>query len=331
MHAVIWPFFSQLDRMTGKFRLKTCADMQWCMFAASKLRERGCSVGIVTPHQQQCLDELPGCAIPFKHVLENRVRRLHWPMDFVQELKADLYICVHETMAVPIRAAHPGAKIFQFCPSFPDASPWKQDFPMYNAAWNAADLVIGYSALSLNYVRKHSWTRQQVCSMAYDADVLPEFSGGPRDIDLLFIARASATNYTHHVEFMKAVKSFPYRVMYVDVTNYMRANKLVPEEQLFSKQSQEAFYDLLRRSKHVVCLRDDLYGGFSVRQAIRSGAFPLLLDTPCYRELLGNSWPWFVRLESLAGDILRAFGQKHPVTIADESYQAGWKALEKHL
>lgn len=339
MKFLIWPFYGQQDKLTNKFKLVTCADMQWCRFIQSKLLALGHNVTFITPLEKQCADPLPEQRIAINMPTCNRERRLWWPHTAVYAASnSDVVLCMHDTAGYKLKQLTK-ARVVQFLPAFMDAAPWCQDLHLFKAAWEHADLCVTYGVQAAYTARCHG-LNPVVWGQAYDDREYPQvpMQSGTRDIDLLFVCRASATNYTFHKEFIDAVPKGK-RVIYVDVTNYMRQQKLVPEDQLFVKSTQAAFHDLLLRSKYAVSLRDDDYGGFSIRQAVRCGAYPVLLETEAYKSMAGVDWPLFCSIAGLKDDLHFAL-ETTPThsqeavlisNVAKESYQQGWLRAKEDL
>jgi hypothetical protein len=342
MRVLIWPFFGQQDKRTNKFLLRTCGDMQISKFFSEQLTKAGHRTVIIVPESSQTDDLYPFNSDPFPIRIHpnNMLQRLDFCLESIDVVKKfDLLIAHHETIAIAARHVDPKLKIISHCLANPGAEPWPKMRPLFECAWECSDLTAFQNSICSQYATNDATA---VWPFAYDDrdfdDRHPE-----RDIDILFLMRASATNYTHHIEFMEAIEGTKLKVMYADTTNYMAQNGLVPEDQIFKKQSQQDWFDLLYRSKIFVSLRADPYGGLSVRQALRAGSFPLVLRTAAYRELLGQDWPWFI--PSLAPSTIRSTidkvfegglwrdvpSDKIRNRVDRESYQAGWRIAKRDI
>lgn len=325
MKVSFLPFFSMQDKRTGKFLYhKEGACTQFAFFADRVQSELGWATRVLLPDPRLCVDyhaislRFPQSDVTVGYVpLDNRVQRMHWDTKLLLEATdgADVAVCQHEFLAIPLRVLRPKLRIVQWC--IVDPVPR----PLFDAAWDAADLV----------VHKYPAGVGSVWPMAYDEAKYPQLpvGAGERTIDVLFLPRCSADNCTHHLEAVEAgVKYF------TDPTHYLKTH---PEGE--GLEYVDRYSTALRSAKVVVSLREDAYGGVAIREAVRCGCVPVLLCTEAHERLAGSDWPLFVdRPEPtlIAETVCRALQANVGCVemqrrVAQESYQASWETVKRDL
>jgi hypothetical protein len=207
--------------------------------------------------------------------------------------------------------------------------PWAWFGPLLEACWTSVDLIVAQSQTLLDYIQGYCASQGMLAHMrpmscwplAFDESRLQVPAIQPkRDIDLLFVMRASESNYTHHVEFLDALRilrkgNWAGTVAFTDPTRYLTKNNLLtwqhgPWEILADSRSQEAYVRMLYRSKAVIALVSGMHGGMSIREAIYAGACPIALRVSGYEKLLEPEWPYYAESlspEAIAYTIQRAF------------------------
>lgn len=331
MKYAIWPFYSQHDKITGHTVLKTCGATRHMEFIAKNLVKLGHTVVVAVPadapdwpdHFTECI------RIPLKVPVSNAIQRVHWNTTDICRVfdGADIAICNHEYMAIPVRAMFPSMHIVQMCATEP--------FPldMFWSAWRRADLIVVHSEAMKRHFAS-SLNNVSIWPMTYDEDRLV----GPdriRYIDILFVQRCSSTNYTCHEQFLEVLPELPgtMNVAFTDVTRYLRT--LRPELQYTAD-----YVTALKSSKVAIALNDDHFGGQAIREAIVCGCVPLVRDASCYRELCGFDWPHIVKydLSNLRDAIIRAVASSKitdcsiPLRNAQsQSYQKCWPKIKEDL
>ena len=320
MRAVFWPFFSQQDKRTGRVLTETCGDYKMCSWMAERLRIAGWDANVVTPDDVH---------VPSDNVAQRL--QFHAPDARKAFADADVAIVHHDHMGFPLRQMFPELKIVQGCHVDP-FEPWPQFAPLMKMAWDAADLV---TVLSPS-MRVDTKTRVSCWPMAFDEQLFAE-TDELKTIDVLFVNRASATNYTRHVEFLRQIDP-DWRVLFTDPTRYMEHAGLVPVSQLLRDKTHGYRY-ALKASKVFVALNDNGHGGLSAREAIVSGCCPVALRCPGYERLLGEDWPYFVpSLDEIRETVNHALRDGWPANKSAvqaaaraESYQSTWPTVVRDL
>lgn len=325
MRALIYPFYSQQDKATGR-HLPTCGNVKQMAFIARKLTEIGWKVRVPVPHTLP--RSFPTAAEWRVYVpSNNRAQRLHWDTKELEELGegCDLAVCCHEFMSIPLRALFPKLKLVQMCSVEVDSS-------LFLEAWKCADLVVFQHESAR---RGWSLPKSTAWTMAYDSEQLPQLRGGDRPIDVCFVQRASASNYSHHLEFMEAAKGRPWSVVYADPTKYLRAQH---PELVYVTDPVSGYYYTLRRSKVAVSLCSDGFASQSIREAVRMGCAPVLLFTEASKALAGPNWIGYCSEspDSIREAVEKALGAggppQHAVdAVASQSYQAAWLRIQSDL
>jgi len=315
------PFFSQQDKQSGKFLLHSCVATKHIMFMARKIHEElGWKIRLLVPPLKDCqtLPDWDGTGDMFDvHEApippENMAQRLEWyPHRWSTLFKdVDILFTSHELIGWAIKGAYPKMKVVQQHNLSPETAwPWMR--PLFDLNYSAVDLLTCLSPTMQRFICKESLRSERVrlWPFAWNVQQLkdPTWStkwGVHRDIDLLFVLRGSGTNYSHHVEFITALKvlretGWQGKVYFPDQTRYLTENKLL--EGIDNVYVQEgtnknlgAYTQLLRRSKAVIGLCDNGFGGESIREAIACGAFPILFNCDGYTDLVGNDWPGLLR------------------------------------
>lgn len=339
MRVALFPFHSQKDKRSGAVQTTTCGSTKQASFVARKLREAGhsvaalCANGYFNSMFEDCH------RVPAFVPSDNYQYRHHWDWRELMDTAsgADAAICWHEHLAIPLRAMFPELRIFQLCAVKPDPS------DMFLAAWRRATKVVVQTETMSRTVQAMmhpvGMANVLVWPMCWDEErigrgCVPRHS---RDIDVLFVQRCSATNYTHHKEFLAAMPQMQHlRVAFVDVTRYLRKER--PDLEYVEP---EGYLDALQRSKVAIALNDDGFGGQAIREAIACGCLPVVKHAECYFELCGGSWPFVVwsdfgNLANVIGEAVAAANANFvcgaPLRNAlAQSYQRTWPTIAEDL
>lgn len=309
--VVCHPFYSQQDKVTGEF-LPTCNNVKMMKYTQDRLRQDGYGVSMVGS------EGLPRA---------NAVQRVHWD---AQKLRmhyedADLALCNHEYMAIPLRAMFPKLKVVQYM----FISPWSE-LPVFRAAWDCADLVVTQSEIGRVAVAEHTATPVRVWPTNFDDSWCADSGPEGRDVDVFFAMRSSVSNYTHHVEFIGALPLMKdLRVQFADPTRYL-------EREHPDLRRAECYRDVMKRSRVVVAMNDNLYGGATIREAVTCGCIPVVLDAPCYRHLVGSGYqglvPQPVTPDGIASAVRRVLMNPPDTSAmkriaAEETFAAGYERV----
>lgn len=334
MKVLLYPFFSQQDKVARRFRLDSDSGVKLYAYMAKRMAECGWKPTFVLPSASMCIgeDALDLRKIPRLRVIDmaidNLDRRLQWNPNLLRIACSDidLVLTQHEFLAYPLRCIMPKLKIVMECGIRPKTA-WPQTEELFPLAWRAAD-AIHFNSRTLADEVAHP--RKFVWQFAYDDSV--EFPVSIRGIDVLFNSRCSATNYTHHREFLAAFADSKLRIYFTDPTQYLKTQKLWPSELL----SQGEYRKVLSKSKVVVGLTDNGYGGYAFREAIAAGCTPVALDVPEYRELLGESWPYYCTLHNVREVVERALANSVPLDEVQRrnssgAYSNAWKQARSDL
>jgi hypothetical protein len=377
---VIQPFCSQQDKATQSFLLEADVTCQLSRFLAESLADEGANVCLILPEGSQAVYpdwtqnfEIMAFLVP----TSNKDRRLEFNPTWMRSAlqRSDLFITHNELVAFKARqVSEPGLKIVHFNHILPIGE-WGWIEPLQLASWAAADLVVfmapdlerfarGRFRDGIARCRKLNTT---VWPMVFDERVIlsrdATVMGG---IDLLFVQRCSVSNYTHHREFIDALKilrsdyAWGGRVVFTDPTHYLELHE---SDEIgvgrFSElgiefahcETRQSYHALLRDTQVAVAMMtEDLHGGVAIREAIAAGCTPVLLDEPCYRTMLGphaGEWPFFVPpnmepretadvlYQAATNDLHRessvtyAFGGIRR-RIEHESFQRAWAGRARH-
>lgn len=258
MKVLLWPFYSQQDKATGK-HLATCGNVRQCAFLSE---------------QMDCITVIPDTWTehPFKGKVlrsyipsSNPLQRLHWDTRLVENCAGvDLVICNHEYMAIPLRTAFPNVRIIQMCSVVPDNA-------LFAEAWRCADLVVAQNEVAAMEFRKLTNKPVSAWQMSFDERRFPQVTGGHRPIDVIFVQRCSSTNYSHHLEFLEAIEGTAWRVVFTDPTGWMRQQR--PDLEYIDPVS--GYKRALLQSKVAVSFCDYGYASQSIREAVRCGCVPV--------------------------------------------------------
>lgn len=342
MKVIFYPFFSQQDKRTGKFLLESDSGVKLYAYMAERMAADGCDVQFVFPDGRQCCgygDELAyrlrkagveRHVIPYRLAVDNLDRRLQWEPSWLRSLGCDLLFTQHEFLAYPLRCLLPDQRVVMECGIRPGTA-WPQTAELFPMAWRSADLVHCNSAVLAKDVS--SFAETVVWQFSYEDSVAVARIGGVKDVDVLFNARCSATNYSHHEEFLRAFSGSKLVVRVTDPTRYLGSE---------SALDRGSYVDLLHRSRVVVGLTDNGYGGHAFVEAVAAGACPVALKAPEYEELLTESWPYYCDLGNIAETVRRALlGRWAAVStkvvrrvqenVAARSYSAAWKKAKHDL
>lgn len=328
MKVVIQPFCSQQDKVSRQFLLNSDVTMDISRFLAEQLAATGADVRFILPHPSRCSGQYPEWMSAFKVFIhqgissDNKLRRLSFDATEMQGMLkgVDLFITHNELTTYKVRQLVGNkTKIIHFNHLMP-LGDWAWMEPLQQASWAAADLVVFLAGNLLRFasqsVRKSMSVtladlKFTVWPMVYDhRPICFREPSWPGKVDLLFVQRCSSSNYTHHLEFIEAVRhlrvgGWTGRVVFTDPTGYLEHHgreEYAPSESLKLEfahcVTRGDYYALLGDSKIAVAMMtDDLHGGVAIREAIASGCIPVLLDQPSYHEMLrpyDTSWPWFV-------------------------------------
>jgi hypothetical protein len=335
------PFYSQQDKQTGKFLLHSCVATKHIMFMAHKIHEElGWKIRLLVPQLKDCqtlpawdgtgdMLDIHEVAIP----AENMAQRLEWyPHRWPTLFKdVDILFTSHELIGWAIKGAYPKMKVIQHHNLSPETAwPWMS--PLFDMNYEKADVITCLSPSMRQRIRDHlakqrdfekaidgvqlwpfAWNIQQL----HDPIQSQNWAPPERDIDLLFVLRGSSTNYSHHVEFIAALKvlreiGWQGKVYFPDQTRYLTENKLLEGiENVYVQEGTNknlgAYTRLLRRSKAVIGLCDNGFGGESIREAIACGAFPILLNCDGYKDLVDKDWPGL--LSNMGAEYMAGFIQ----------------------
>lgn len=378
MRVVIQPFMSQQSKQSGKFLIESEVTTQISRFIASMLRHEGHQVFFILPNVYDCEGGYPDWLSMFPVISRtvpsvNKNQRLNFDAAMMHAVlnKADLFITHNELVAWKARQiVGDKVKIIHFNHLMPIGD-WKWMEPVQVASWSSADLSV-FLAPNLERVARirasmkgYENLNMQVWPLVYDANMIKERAvQDSADVDILFVQRCSASNYTYHKEFISAVQvlrhGYDYhgRIMFTDPTRYLEMNEIlesplgvhIPELdiQYAHAASREEYFKLLNRSKVAVAMMTkDLHGGVAIREAIATGCLPVVLDEPCYNQMLHpyqTDWPYMVRqpirtleFATLLYDILQkqvlwessrdlwTVHQKIRAKVLQESYQRAWE------
>lgn len=333
MRVTIYPFCGQQDKEKGLFRLESDSSFRMLQFVAGKMvDELGWWPTTVLPPPGMCVDR-PTIRGGFRYAsmpIDNLHRRLHWtPEEWMD--RSDMAILGHELMAFPLRCVRPELKIVAECGLTPTTA-WPQTAPLFPLAWQSSDLVYTFSEGTAAEIKA---PRVSVWNACFDERNLRPSK--TKDIDVLFNQRASATGYSNHKEFVRQMDGTNLRVVMTDPTGYLRKTGEAPSSWLLPPLSTAEYYDLLGRSRVVVGLTTNAYGGAAFREAICSGAVPVALKQPGYIELLGPHWAWYVDDPDTLAEIIDEAGRYGYVSddVLERaracSYQAVWPKIRRDL
>lgn len=318
MQVILWPFCSQQDKQRGKFLLDSDTGVKQYRFVAEQLIAEGHGVTLVLPTgadtRLPCL-----CRVRRQRdvPLSNADRRVHWDTECIRRVcsGADLLVTQHETLPIPVKEMFPklpvavefGMKLGTTTGGLYTAADY-----LVKLTLEVADKVLCLGPQLLFEAGKHTWPNKcHLWQMGFDERSI---ENATKDIDVVFPARCSANGYTNHKVFLEATEGMNRHVC--DPTNFLDAS--MP---LF----QTAYYRVLARSRVVVGLTNNGYGGFSFQEAIASGCVPVALRS--YSWLLGEDWPFYCELnaESVRECINRALLYRGALPEVHSSYQEAWR------
>lgn len=318
MKLVVYPFPSQQDKTTGQFILDTCGTCKMLAWLVDRVQEElGWECVVVLPKS--------ATAHPFKckvrtvnMLANNRHLRVDWNLHQLRKCfyDADMALLNHETLATPLRALFPKLKIVQQCLIAPEP------LELFLSAWKSADMTVVHGEFAKRYVAMYNIDAKSWL-MGYDATkTLPLME---RDIDVLYATRSSCTNYTHHLEFLQANLS-ELRVAYADPTKYLQLTHPGTREYV----AREAYATALRRTKVAVFLHAGWFS-FALREAIAAGCTPVVLDHPCFDELLGAQYPHRTAPANIEETVRKALAEPIRVDATRESFQSAWLTVKTDL
>lgn len=334
MRVALNPFYSQQNKVMGRFLLGSCGATKMLKFIAEKLRAQGHGVDFFAPDPAKVMTtdwadfsqwarrwgvELHLLNIP----INNPEQRVHFDANkMAQVLRNDnLVINWHEFHAFPIRALFPRMKIIHYNGPFCD-EPWAWMAPQFFVNWTAPDLLVGHNEGMLLHMyenlrerlgREYKGPRMSIWPMAFRAETVDEVDANPlvdgnRDIDLLFIQRSSVTNYTHHWEFLDALKilrshGWNGKVATTDPTSYLRSEggpafyeKEYGLELIDPPKTDAEYARLLFRCRAMFLLNPN--SDLAFREALYAGVCPIVGDLKAFRDVLGD-WPYRVPVSDM--------------------------------
>lgn len=333
MRVGIFGLYSMIDRRTGVRDFQEGGAARICQFLAAKLLDEGYKVTLAVPHNSENVRT----DADIVHVLQPATTAeavIHWDVRDIKAVFANcgVALCIHNTMPLPVRRIFPEVKIIHalICTTHD---------PIIRAAMDSADLVAAQCPAVADLVRKQ--TDNPVTSWRLGFDERRHRDMRPlRDIDVFFVHRASATNYTHHREFIFAHRQHlqGLKVVYADPTGYLRS--MAGE---FCEYMEPGEYiSTLYRSKVVVSLHNSDYGGESLREAVYAGCVPVVCPGPGSEEFLGKDWPFRCQFPISAvslGRAVRAALEVAPDAINPQiweraksySYSEAWPDIREDL
>lgn len=316
------PFFSQQDKATGKFLLASCVATKHCMYLADKItKELGWGVRLIVPQFNNVQSWPEGLNGLFERNFmiyqapippDNFAQRLEWYPHKWHEIigSCDILYTSHELIGWAMKGWRPDLKLVQMHYLTPGTAwPWMN--PLFQLNYRAADRLVCLSETMRTNIERDLRDNSKgpyppVNTWPFSCNTERLAMGKPpeRDIDLLFVLRGSSTNYSHHTEFFQALdilreRGWDKTVGFTDYTHYLQTSGYFDGtrgkiEVLKNPQDQNAYINFLYRSKAVIGLCDNGYGGESIREAVYCGAFPILLDCLGYQWLVGRHWPGLV-------------------------------------
>lgn len=341
MRVLLYPFYSQQDKRTGKFLLASDSGFRAYSYIGRQMLAEGWEPVMLVPPAEQCADcpFLPYRIVQFPYELcsDNLLRRLQWNPDWLAGLDYDLVLTTHEFIAYPLRCLKPGLRIVMECGIRPSTA-WPETAALFPLARVAADAVHFNSQLLADEC-EHS-RRKFVWPFGYEER---PHKVCKRTIDVVFPARTSSTEYSNHRLFVLALGGTDLAVVMTDPTSYLRSNPgKAPDGWVPPHPLLRADYDdLLDGSKVVVGLTANGYGGYAFQEAVAAGCCPVALRCPEYEELLGADWPYLCSsnpyslraavLAALAHGWPRQFEERVHTKIKGNSYGAAWDRTSRDL
>jgi hypothetical protein len=346
MHVVLYPFFSQQNKRTDRFLLQSDSGVKLYAYMADRMVEEGWQTSLVLPAPRQCADTIATNArvrrIPYLIATNNLIRRLQHCPDWYKTMlhDADLLLTQHETLAYVVRCILPNVRIGTEVGMRLDTA-WPQTEEMMRLSRRSSDFL-HCNSRTLAEETTHKCTT--VWPFAYHDDIpLNTASDAERSIDVLFNSRCSSTDYSNHKLFLAAMLLQDWRVCMTDPTNYLRTTSdelpshiAVPRSPL----NRNDYLQTLRRSRVVVGLTDNGYGGYAFREAIAAGCVPVALNCTSYRELLGDDWPYYCSgnsgsLRAAVSDALTHGMPEQSHHLCSEmsrcSYSAAWRTAKEFI
>lgn len=289
--TMLWPFCSQQDKQTGKFRLASDSCVKLFQYIADQVPNPW---WILPPFDQCCdIPAFRGEVRCYPDVsVDNKLRRFQWDVDFIRNLPCGELFTSHDFLTIPLRHLRPDIRTY--LEGMSPTAAWPEQAHLFPVAWKCADLVYCNSRKLAEMSGGVVWT------FAYE-DSVARARPVQRTIDVLFNARASSTNYSHHQDFMEAMEGSKLVVRMTNPTNY-----LTNHPWLLGPLDRNSYLDILHMSKVVVGLIENDYGGHGFREAIAAGCCPVALDTPEYRELLTDKWPYYCNLGNIRAVVEKA-------------------------
>lgn len=309
VNYLLLPFFSQQNKETNQFSINKCCVSRIMDFYGRRLISHGHNVKVVLPLKTQCENhelfsdsrfQISRNFIPETNLLQ----RTSFDSRFTEIVIEDQDVIITNNEIQTSVIKHLAKKVNKGASTvihFNHLMPTGENLWFRRRSidsWNSADLVVVLNETLKKFIEQFAPN----ANIRVWKTVFPEFEvqEKERDIDILFVQRCSVSNYTHHREFIRSVEvlrslGFKGKVVFTDPTHYLRSEdidllKYIDNVEFASANSREDYEDLLSRSKYSVALmKDDLHGGVAIRESIFAGCVPLLLDTPAYSELIGES------------------------------------------
>jgi len=280
MQIAFVPFCSQQCKLTNKFRISSDSGVK--MYAAL-CRVLGDSATLILPPEKQCLDSVEGCNIVRspETYLSNLDRKLHWNPTWLDTLGrlCDVLVTTNEFLPIPMRALHPDLPIVV---EGIVSTAWHEVDELYSVAQRCATLV----HCNNEQVARKCEGNRVLWPFGFEDSFLSLRERKSKSVDVLFNSRCSATGYTHHEEFIEAIRNRGLRVLMTDPTGYLRKTDRVPP--YFQLGAQD--YDVaLAESRVVVCLVDNGYVPTSFLEAVAAGCCPVCPAYSQYVDLLGDA------------------------------------------
>lgn len=326
MRLLLYPFFSQQNKLSGLFKLGSDSGVRHYVYIAEQAIKAGWDVSFVLPCKEQ-IDSMdiavPGQIIraPYLEAC-NMKRRLQWMPSFLSSLEADIVLTQHEHIAIPLRMLQPKLKIVMECGLLPETAyaATEQLFPL---AWASADLVHCTNETCKSRVKRIS--KASLWEFGYD-DREAKLNID-RDIDVLFNARSSSTNYSKHRLFMATFNTTTLNVAMTDPTGYLKQQGM--DKFVHPAPSRQEYVRLLSRSKVVVSLLPAGCSAYSFREAIYHGCIPVCLKHADNVALLGESWPCYID-RSISAAVAKAleYGKAPKISC---SWSNAWMQAEEDL
>jgi len=149
-----------------------------------------------------------------------------------------------------------------------------------------------------------------IWDFGYSKDEILKYKPKEREIPnkktILFLNRLSKINYTHHIEFIEAIKILKsrrndFQVVFTNPSmkvSFKYLKRVVPNLFVYKEDvlTREEYVKLLWQGDISVHLFEkELYGGCSFREAIEANNIPITLPIYEYARILGKSYPFYLK------------------------------------